>query len=355
MKKGFPSYSKLARSGDKGVDIVSRIFNDEFGWLFRRNHQEHDFGIDAQVDVVLEGGAVTGQILALQIKHGSSFFSEKNRWGYVYRGEQKHFNYLANYPTPVLIVLCHPSSHDCYWVVFDPAQTAKAGSNWKITVPFENKLKTSKTAIEGLLPPPSDYLSDIESYWTLNEVLVSHDHFYFILARDEVESLDVTHVRAFFDRIRCSREIAAHCQGRVEIGFHGYDSDARELFEIPEVRRFVPVLVGALPELFFFAYTGERGQTLKTLALCLTDVKKLSNIVNEKNKIPVEVATDKIGQFLESHFPGLNEMTEWLSMPIEENKRISFEVVRALGFEPPPEAAQQGAQADGPASGGSAA
>ncbi len=189
MRKGFPTYSKLARSGDKGVDVVSRIFNDDFGWLFRRNHQEHDFGIDAQVDVVLEGGAVTGQIFALQIKHGSSFFSEKNQWGYIYRGEEKHFNYLANYPTPVLIVLCYPSSHDCYWVKFDPTQTLKAGNNWKITVPFENKLNTSKAAIERLLPPPSDYLSDIQSYWAMNEVLVSHDHFYFILAREEIDLL----------------------------------------------------------------------------------------------------------------------------------------------------------------------
>jgi hypothetical protein len=71
MKKGFPTYSKQARAGEKGVDVVACVFNDDFRWLFRRNHQEHDFGIDAQVDVVLESGAVTGQILALQIK-GSS-------------------------------------------------------------------------------------------------------------------------------------------------------------------------------------------------------------------------------------------------------------------------------------------
>lgn len=335
MTKGFPTYGKLARAGDKGVDVVSRVFNDDFCWLFRRNHQEHDFGIDAQVDVVLEGGAVTGQILALQIKYGLSFFSEKNQWGYVYRGETKHFNYLANYPTPVLIVLCHPSSHDCYWINFDPALTSKAGNNWKRTVPFGNKLRASKAKIENLLPPPADYFSDIQSYWAMNDILVSYDYFCFILGRHEVESLDVTHVRAFFDRIRCSKEIAARCQGKVEIGFHGYDNDLRELFEVPEVRRFVPVLIGALPELFFFAYTGECSHTLKTLALCLTDVKRLSATLSEQNKIPVEVSTDKIGQFLESHFPGLNEMTEWLAMPIEENERISLEIMRALGFEPP--------------------
>jgi hypothetical protein len=30
-------------------------------------------------------------------------------------------------------------------------------------------------------------------------------------------------------------------------------------------------------------------------------------------------------------------MTEWLSMSLEENKRISFAVMRGLGLEVPPE------------------
>jgi hypothetical protein len=127
------------------------------------------------------------------------------------------------------------------------------------------------------------------------------------------------------------------------------------LYEISEVRKFVPVLVAALPELFFFVYTGERGSTLKVMALCLTDVKRLSPTPDHRNRIQLEAETDKIGRFLESHFSGLNEMTEWLSMPAEENMRILFEVARAMGFDPPPYDAQPSAQADGPASGGSAA
>ena len=79
-----------------GVGIVSMIVEDEFGWLFRQNHQERDFGIDGQIDVVTEGGDVTGQLLGCQIKCGPSFLRETNRWGFVYRGETKHFNYLSN-------------------------------------------------------------------------------------------------------------------------------------------------------------------------------------------------------------------------------------------------------------------
>ncbi|MDD5441963.1 MAG: DUF4365 and DUF1817 domain-containing protein [Pseudomonas fluorescens] len=335
MSRGFPTYSKAAQKGDSGVDLVSRVFNEEFGWLFKRNHQEHDFGIDAQVDIVLEDGTVTGQLIALQIKYGKSFFEEKNQWGYIFRGELKHFNYLSNYPAPVLIAICHPNTKDIYWVVFDAATTSRAGSNWKITIPFENKLNGAKQRISALLPPPSDILDEMQDFWQLNEVLVTHEHIHFIIARDEVKSLDVTSIRRFFDRIRSTKELAYHCQGKVEISFHGYDNDPRELFEIPEMRQFTPVLVAALPELFFFAYTGERAQTLKALALCLTKVEVRSRTPNEHNKIPVEITTKPIGEFLYSHFAGLNEMTEWLSMPIEENKRISYQTTRAMGINLP--------------------
>jgi len=334
MTQGFPTYSKSAQKGDRGVEAVSRVINEEYGWLFKRNHQEHDFGIDAQIDVVFTDGTVTGQMLALQIKYGKSFFNEKNKWGYVFRGEQKHFNYLSNYPTPVLIVICHPKSNDCYWVAFEPEATSKAGNNWKITIPFENKLSDSKDRISALLPPPADYLSEVENYWEMNEIIVEHDHFLFIVGREEIETMDVTNARNFFDRLRRTKELAEHCQGKVEIVFHGYDDDPRELFEIPEVRNYVPALVDALPELFFFAFTGERAHVLKTLAMCLTDVVIKSRIPNENTQIPVEVTTDRIGNFLESNWPGLNEMTEWLHMPIEENKRITFDVIRSLGFEP---------------------
>lgn len=336
MNGGFPKYSGQARKGEKGVQIVSRIVGDTFGWLFRRNHEEHDFGIDAHTDVVTENGDVTGQMLALQIKYGASFFKEKTKWGYVFRGDKKHFNYLSNYPTPVLIVLCHHKTEECYWVVFDPEKTSRAGENWKITVPFENTLADGKERISGLLPEPADYLGEIQDYWALNDVLMSYSVVVSIIGREEIEQRDTSYVRSLFDRLTKTKELAAHCQGSVELAFHGYDDDPRELYEIPDVRAFVPCLVEALPELFFFVYTGDKAQSLKMIALCLSDLEVAERDYGQRN-VRVEFKTQKMAEFLQSHFPGLNHMTEWLEMPREENKRISMEVFRTLGFEPPAE------------------
>ena len=88
MRAGFPQYSNTAKLGEFGVRIVSKVISDTFGWLFKRNHQEHDFGIDGQVELVTNDGAVTGQMLAVQIKCGRSFLVEKNKWGFVYMGKE---------------------------------------------------------------------------------------------------------------------------------------------------------------------------------------------------------------------------------------------------------------------------
>src|SRR6267378_6628207 len=126
---GFPKFSYSARQGELGVNLVSRIICDDFGWLFKRNHQESDFGIDGQIEIVTPNGSVTGQMIAVQVKCGKSFLEESNKWGYVYRGETKHFNYLANYPLPVIICVCDPETKEAYWVRFQTgaAQITEAG------------------------------------------------------------------------------------------------------------------------------------------------------------------------------------------------------------------------------------
>ena len=272
MSNGYPQFHRTARQGERGVDAVSRIINETFGWLFKHNHQEHDFGVDGQLEIVREDGFVTGQMLAAQIKYGDSFFKEKNNWGYVYRGELKHFNYLSNYPVPVLIVICQPGSEECLWVRFDPTQAQITDAAWKMTIPFDNKLHKAKLEIEKLLPPLRDSLSELQTYWATNNLIVESSYIHFIIDQSEVNALDVSGPRAFFDRLRLTKELAYQCQSKVEISFHGYDEDSRELFEINEVRSYAAVLCEALPELFFFARTAPPTYILRTLALCQTRV-----------------------------------------------------------------------------------
>jgi hypothetical protein len=334
MSDGFPTYSYSAKQGDRGVGLVSRVVSDHFQWLFKRNHQEHDFGIDGQIEFVTPAGAVTGQMIAAQIKYGESFFTEQNMWGYVYRGEKKHFNYLANYPIPVIICICDPKSEKCYWVRFEADKTEMLDKGWKITVPFQNVLPDSKAALEALVPAVSDSLSELESYWKFNKLAAEASAIVYSLDKDDVEAGDVVGPRALFDRLRVTKELAHACQTKVEFSFSGYDDDPRELFEIDNVRRYVARLDEALPELFFFARNQEPTSTLKTFLFCVQDVKCVDDEATPAGMRKVEVDYAHLERFLGRHFAGLNEMTEWLGMSYEENKHIGLAAVKCMEILP---------------------
>lgn len=335
MNHGFPKYTAAARKGEAGVSLVSKVVTDTLGWIFRRHHQEHDFGVDGQIEVVTDEGAVTGQFLAVQIKYGQSFFTEKNRWGYVYRGEIKHFNYLANYPTKVLLVICHPSSRECYWAVFDPEAAEASEQGWKLLIPFENKLQSSKAALLSLVGDATDELEQLREYWRLNNMLVEASCAIYVLDEHDVKEMDVSHPRAFFDRLRKTKPLAAATQGKIDFLFSGYDDDPRELFEISEVRRYVWVLDSALPELFFFARTEAPASALKLFVFCLCNAEWEGPRATKFKAEKVSFEARNLAPFLEIHFAALNELTDWLGMPIEENKRITFAVAKCIGILPP--------------------
>lgn len=168
--------------------------------------------------------------------------------------------------------------------------------------------------------------------------MVEAPYIHFIIDRPELISGETSRPREFFDRLRLTKELAYHCQGKIEISFYGYDNDPRELYEIKEVRDYVPNLCNAIPELLFFIRTQQPTSALKVLALCQANVSfpygRSTRMVTRK----VEFTTKEVADFLMHMWPGLNEMTEWLGMSIEENKAISFNVIRCLGFDAPHDA-----------------
>jgi hypothetical protein len=330
MPDGFPQYGPSAKQGNRGVMIVSRIVDGNFGWLFKRNHEEHDFGIDRQIEIVTDEGAVTGQMLACQIKCGKSFFCEKNRWGYVFRGKTKHLNYLANYPLPVIIVICDPETNEGYWVLFQTGDAEVTGSGWKLTSPFDNKLSASKAKLLAMLPGVTDHLSELTEYWHIHRMLFSFETFLFIIERDEVEAGDVSRVCEFWARLLSKRELALHCQGKVELSFSGYDDDARALFEVEEVREYMALLDRALPELFFFIRTEVPAATLKLFMFSLFWVgwEDQRSTPDKPGKVIVDFS--KSGPFLTAHFASLNRVSKWVELPDSEVLRISKAVMTSF-------------------------
>lgn len=89
-----------AKVASLGVTQTKLAVERELDWLFREQPTE-DYGIDAQVEIV-DDEAVSGKLLALQIKSGASWFKELGPGGWWYRPDAKHVQYWMNHSLPVL-------------------------------------------------------------------------------------------------------------------------------------------------------------------------------------------------------------------------------------------------------------
>jgi hypothetical protein len=199
-------------------------------------------------------------------------------------------------------------------------------------VPFENVFQGAKQQLLDLVGPVRNGLAELEGYWLMNQLFTETSVIYYALDKTDVRSRETMKPRAFFDRMRATKRIASECQGKVEIMFSGYDDDSRELFEIPEVRAYVATLDAVLPDLLFFAKTEKPTYTLSTFALCQIDVKWVNSRQTRGGKKQILYDVRQMGHFLDRHTPYLNQLAEWVGMPMEEQERVYFDIVRCLGL-----------------------
>ena len=95
-----------ARVGSIAVTHTRLAFEQKLGWVFREQPTE-DYGIDAQAEA-LDRNAVSGKLLALQIKGGASWFNEPGPGGWWYRPDVEHVQYWTNHSLPVVVGALRP-------------------------------------------------------------------------------------------------------------------------------------------------------------------------------------------------------------------------------------------------------
>jgi hypothetical protein len=345
MNEGFPKVTRAHFTGNKGVNLVSKVINDDLGWILRENNNETDFGIDAYVDVVHETGSVTGQTISIQIKSGPSFFKHKSPNGFKYYGEIKHFNYYANSPNPIIIIICNIESEVCYWKNFYVQEVEVLEKSWKINIPKSNILGVeTKKVWEKLLPPVNDFLRDAKEQTKIDNILKSTGLIHYVIDRALIENEEITLIENFFDRLQRNDDLTRAMQGRVIISVHGYDNDRRELFEIPEVIKWFKKANSELTPWFFFLNTDLPTHSFLLFWEMNVDVKvvcdtprqtgyQISNLLESGGNWPqLEIQLDPklFEQFMKQNWIRLNEMTHNLGMSIEENKQISLKIVEIL-------------------------
>lgn len=137
-----------------GVNAVEQAFL-KMDWVFREQSIS-DYGIDAHAEPKDENGP-TGQLIALQIKSGASYFKKRSS-SFVFYGDERHLNYWKNHILPVYIILHDPEKGLTLWQkVSDHLITYHEAGKWSIEVPRDQVLneKASQLMQRGVSSDPA--------------------------------------------------------------------------------------------------------------------------------------------------------------------------------------------------------
>jgi len=123
----------------EGILAVASEIN-RLGLIWRET-EEADVGIDGQIELVDSKGRATGQLVAVQVKSGTSYFHDSGEeWRY-YPAE-KHRLYWERFPLPVLVVLHSPLNGKSYWADARLALRSPGRSSLKyISIPKNQRLQ----------------------------------------------------------------------------------------------------------------------------------------------------------------------------------------------------------------------
>ena len=141
-----------------GVSKVEYYFSSH-GWLFREQYL-HDYGIDAQVEIVRDGRP-TGDLIAIQIKSGYSYFSECTNDNIIFRTDDKHIEYWFKHSLPVILILYNPDEDICFWQCISEETITSTGKEWKIAVPKNNLLIEESLSEFCALTQPPPYIKKL--------------------------------------------------------------------------------------------------------------------------------------------------------------------------------------------------
>jgi len=319
MMQPLPKQSPSQSIGEIGVNIVSLKVHQSLGWNFRRTPQELDFGIDGYIDIVTDEGYVTGKSIAVQIKTGTSYLrdgSNTETWRYV--GDLKHINYYINHHTPVLLLLVDPQNHEIWWRQFSAYETEKTRSGWTTEISKSSYLDdSSKQELNFIAGHAKDYLSHLDDFWNIGHNAKDNDLIILHVTRTEIETRNVRVFASTIKRLSASRTILCNSMGKIDFLIMGYDEDKRELYEIPEVRLWIKIMVDGVKELAYFLWLDDYAQGIVTIAACLCNAKKIDDQrVEFTDIIPLL-------EFMDQQFEGLNELTETFNIE-DYNKPVSM-------------------------------
>ena len=108
----MPKQKIISSTAKIGINYIRDIV-ERANCIFHKIEQENDLGIDGLIEIIKKEEP-TGNLLALQVKSGESYFNHKNNECLIQVAN--HREYWLNYRLPVYGVVYVPSLSKGYWV-----------------------------------------------------------------------------------------------------------------------------------------------------------------------------------------------------------------------------------------------
>jgi len=325
----LPKYLNSNKTGRIGLNILTKIVEKELGWIIRLNHQEDDFGIDAFIDIIIDEH-ITGKSIAIQVKSGASYLVNQDGQNWKFKGEKKHLNYYLNQDVPVLIILVDVENEIAYWEVCKVEYVELNENSWTMPIPKDQQISLlQKEKLLKFVPKTVDYVSQLEDYWLGNKLLSNTDRLLIFVGKDDIEELNYRPLVDLIARICSNKHHLSKFRENIEIGIHGFDTDSRELYEIPEIKNWMWSIFEQVPGLTYFLTNDEYSQFLKVYVFSRVKLDIIDKNLQER-KVWVEFDNKYLEEIFNTIFKDLNEFTDAFEMSEQINKEISNNLAKCI-------------------------
>ena len=135
-----------------------------------------------------------------------------------------------------------------------------------------------------------------------------------VVSRRDVELLNIGPTLEMLRSVLADAATVRSFQGQVDISFEGWDDDAREIYEIPEIRTFLHLLDEKFPYWLYFLST--EFDLLRMVAFCLCHAVRTG--VDS-----ARIEPQALQAFLHSHFAAMNRLFENYGLAERINEEIS--------------------------------
>lgn len=144
---------------------------------------------------------------------------------------------------------------------------------------------------------------------------------FLVFSREQIMEMDLQEPLQVLRQLAGNPEKAIAACGRISVVIDGYNADSRELFEIPEVRRYIQQLDALWPYWFFFL--SQADDSIKVIESCLCDSIE---VVPGVTSVDIE----QFNHCLTRHFSALNHYCESLNLPESRIEEISLGVISLI-------------------------